>query len=121
VQWRPVSFSLGLASSGGAQLSGPDTLGYFARPDWHKDLIRSQFGTLLPDRCTFRTPGEAKGLEADAIIMMIRHPASFIETEYYVAISRARHGAFFVTMGNDQVLPAGLRENLMTLEDYSLY
>ena len=121
VRWRALNFALGLASNAGGQLSAPDVLGYFARPDWHKDITRHQFGTLWPDRCVFHTAGEAKGLEADAIIMMIRNAASFTETEYYVAISRARHGVFFVTTGDDQVLPAGLRENLMTLEEYSLF
>jgi hypothetical protein len=121
VRWRALNFALGLASNASTQLSPRDVLGYFARPDWHKDITRHQFGTIWPDRCVFHTAGEAKGLEADAIIMMIRNAASFTETEYYVAISRARHGVFFVTMGDDQVLPAGLRENLMTLEDYSLF
>jgi hypothetical protein len=121
VRWRALNFSLGLASTSGGQLGTPDVLGYFARPDWHKDLTRYQFGTVSPDRCVFHTPGQAKGLEADAIIMMVRNSRSFSETEYYVAISRARHGVFFVTMGDDQVLPAGLRENLMTLEDYTLF
>ena len=119
VRWRALNFTMALGSHSGGQLDPSDILGYFARPDWHKDMMRHQFGMVSPDRCVFLTAGEAKGLEADAIVMMIRNAGSFSETEYYVAISRARHGVFFVTMGDDQVLPAGLRENLMTLEDYS--
>ena len=74
---------------------------------------------MSPDYYSFFTPGEAKGLEADVIVMLVKNVMSYSEAEYYVAISRARHGVFFVTLGQDAALPIGLREILQQIDNYS--
>ncbi len=119
VSWRASDFMLHICNHFGESLKNSDLVGYLGRTNWHDDITNYQFGHMAPEYYNFLTPGESKGLEADVIVMLVKNKMSYSETEYYVAISRARHGVFFVTIGQDAALPAGLRAMLQPIDDYS--
>jgi hypothetical protein len=88
-------------------------VGLLRKPNWHKFLPIAHFRSLAKDDIIVVTPGSAKGLEADVVVMMVEQYDAYTETEYYIAISRARHSVFFVLTGKEHSLPRGIRENLV--------